>query len=132
MKRTPLKRGKGLARSGRLRRTAKLRAKGKSRFPKRRDPAYIAWIHTQPCILYGNGGTYGVPLGHRCISELEACHVRSRGAGGDDRANVVPMCRILHQQQHTWGIKTFEAFWRIDLAAEAKRLFGQYQREVGS
>ena len=61
----------------------------------------------------------------RCIVcathlDIEACHVRSRGAGGtaDD---LVPMCRNHHLEQHAIGVRTFAARHNLDLGAEAER-----------
>ena len=69
------------------------------------DLPYRAWIRTQPCII--------------CGRDAEPCHVRSRGAGGTDLGNIVPMCRIHHTEQHKIGIKTFQAKWRVDMVALA-------------
>ena len=69
------------------------------------DLPYRAWIRTQPCII--------------CGRDAEPCHVRSRGAGGTDLGNIVPMCRIHHTEQHKIGIKTFQAKWKVDMVALA-------------
>jgi co-chaperonin GroES (HSP10) len=82
-----------------------LRRKGKSRFPKRRDPAYLAWIRLQPCCI--------------CGQDAEPHHVVSQGAGGDDVGNVLPLCRHHHQDFHNWGIWGFEARWKVDCKAMA-------------
>lgn len=95
----------------------------RKRFAHRRDKAYMAWIHTQPCVL-------SKAEDHECRGPLEAAHVKSRGAGGDDRRNVVPLCQRAHRQQHTWGIRTFELFWLVDLKSEALWLGRKYLREV--
>lgn len=81
------------------------------RFARRRDPAYCEWVRRLPCVMQ-----------ILCAGDVEVSHVRSRGAAGDDRGNVVPMCRRHHQQYHDWGRYTFEGRWRIDLKAEAQRL----------
>jgi len=146
MKRSkPLARGKPLARSGRLRRTARLKAKGKRTkksggqlFPKRHDPAYRAWVRTQHCVVHGrvltNAGLQQlraffspeVRYWHGCEGPIEGCHVKSRGAGGSDRGNMVAMCHRAHQEQHACGIKSFQARWGVDLQAEAQRLWDLY------
>ena len=142
MKRTPLKRGQPLARgqplkrTGKLKRGAKLRARRVPKaFRQRRDPQVMAWIHTQPCVIAGRRPTiagYQLLEPHQCCTPVEGCHVRSRGAGGDDRANLVSMCRSMHTQQHAIGIKSFQARWGVDLKAEAAELFERYQRETGA
>jgi len=64
----------------------------------------------------------------RAPAPSDPAHVRTRGAHGQDRANVVPLCREHHLQQHAYGIASFEARmsarygWPVDLAAEARRL----------
>ena len=88
----------------------------KSRFPKRRDPKYLAWIRLQPCFI--------------CGDVAEPAHVRSRGAGGDDFANVVPLSHTLHMQLHTVGIRTFERRYKTDLAQVAAAYAEAYTREA--
>ena len=100
----------------------------KKRFGHRRDKAYTAWIREQPCIIAGHerGPRVIWPRQHVCIPPIQACHVKSRGAGGSDLGNVVPMCMIAHTQQHLWGIRTFSAEWGIDLKATAEALYQTY------
>ena len=49
--------------------------------------------------------------GERCIlcyRAAEACHVKSRGAGGHDLPeNLLAMCRTHHQSQHALGWNRF-------------------------
>lgn len=52
---------------------------------------------------------------------IHAAHVRSRGAGGADPNNLVPLCAMHHTYQHAVGTKTFEARCRVDLKPEAKK-----------
>ena len=89
-----------MARGGRI------KAKGRSRFPKRRCPEYLAYIRTLPCVICGASG-------------VDPAHVRSRGAGGDDVGNTVPLCRECHDSQHTVGRVSFERKHRVDLALAA-------------
>jgi hypothetical protein len=77
----------------------------KSRFPHRRHPAFLAWLRTYPCVLCGNSA--------------EPAHVKSRGAGGDDIGNTVPLCRTHHREQHDTGIQSFARKYGIDLAQVA-------------
>jgi len=55
-----------------------------------------------------------------CVCEAPApsdpAHVRSRGAGGRDRENVVPLCREHHVEQHSAGIETFGSRYGVDLS----------------
>jgi hypothetical protein len=121
VKRTPLERKVGLARTGRLPRHTRMAAKnakrGGHRFPKRRDPAYCAWIRTLTCLLAGRAN---------CAGRVECAHVKSRGAGGDDHANTVPLCTRHHREQHRDGIETFQWVCQFDLAAIAADLAERY------
>ena len=115
-----MKRSQPLRPTGRLRRRAALRAKGGSRFPKRRDPDYCAWIRTLPCAVIYAGD---------CAGRIECAHVTSRGAGGKDVGNTFAACTRHHREQHRIGISSFEAKYTIDLAAWASWL--PYERSVG-
>ena len=117
MKRTPLKR-----------KTA-LKARGKSRFPKRRAPKYVAWIRKQSCSMLGKivNNYY-----HVCLGPVEAAHLKSRGAGGGDRENCLSLCSFSHGTQHTIGLKSWAALYRMtveDLKAIARALDARYRRE---
>ena len=99
------------------------------RFAKRRDPQYVAWIRTLPCILRGEWYYRGnTPIVHYCVGAMQVCHVKSRGAGGDDRGNTVAMCAAAHLSQHELGIKVFEERWHVDLKANANLLEREYGR----
>ena len=91
--------------------TAVLVVKGKSikRFRHRRNPAYVAFVRTMPCLV-----CWRMPA--------EAAHVRSRGAGGNDVGNVVPLCHEHHMEQHTIGIRSFEQRHHVELAVVASAL----------
>lgn len=106
-----------------LKRKTPLRAKGGSRFHGRALPDYREWIRRQPCAVRGCT-TSGV------FSLITVAHVKSRGAGGGDRENIVPLCLLHHQYQHHIGIRSFERDYHIDLQAEAERLWREYQAEV--
>ncbi len=51
--------------------------------------------------------------------KLEAAHVRSRGAGGLDRANVVGLCWCHHREQHQIGWPAFEKRYGLDALVAA-------------
>jgi len=94
--------------------------KQRKRFAARRDPAYMAWIHTQPCILAGL---------HHCNGPIEGAHVRSRAAGGDDANNLLSLCQRAHAIQHTVGSRSFASMYGIELKVEAARLWRFYQEQ---
>ncbi len=118
MKRTPLKRGKPPQRKTRVK--AKNAKRKGSRFPHRRDPEYREWIRSLPCTVEASAWA------NRCDDVIECAHVRTRGAGGDDRGNTVPLCRWHHRQQHRIGIRSFESVYRLDLAVIARNLGERY------
>ena len=68
--------------------------------------AKAVWIRTLPCLVCGS-------------HPVQACHAKSRGAGGTSR-HLVPMCPKHHREQHMVGVQTFNADHRIDLLAEAE------------
>lgn len=72
-------------------------------FPKRkriRDPKLLAEIKKRPCLVCSMG-------------PCDPAHHVSRGAGGDDtEANVAPLCRAHHREQHDIGIETFTEKYR--------------------
>jgi len=95
--------------------------RGGAKFPKRRDPEYMAWIRTLPCLIAGlrrkesaewsNGENWHEEWWHECKGRVQAAHVKSRGAGGDDVGNVLPLCARAHHEQHTIGMKTWAKMW---------------------
>jgi hypothetical protein len=128
-RRTPLRPRTWLATKAELRRgkatlarRTPLKARGGDRFPRLRDDKYRAFIREQPCHLWH---------GALCFIELPsvAAHVKSRGAGGPDRGNILPLCRAHHQEQHAIGIRSFEARYHVDLAQIAAEYATDYARD---
>lgn len=120
-KRKPIARGKPPKRS-----TKPIKAKGKRRFPKGEDRKFLAWIRTLPCHLSSGRDS----VCHRYPTE--AAHVRSKGAGGHDKGNVIPLCALHHREQHTIGIRSFVERYRsfpLDLPLLAERYGKRYERE---
>ena len=143
MKRSaPMKRGKPLRRcrlkSGgtALKRTTPLKAKGRARFPRGVDEDFRAYVREQPCCIGSDsteGGCYwwGALPAHRNAYLNEACHVKTRGAGGGDRGNMVSMCKGHHREQHIVGIRSFERVHAVDLKALAASYWRRYEAERG-
>ena len=67
-----------------------------------------------------------------CSGEIDAHHVRSRGAGGIDEANVVPLCHGHHMEGHTGGWHTFQQKHDIDLTDRAERIWKAYSVMVSA
>jgi len=83
----------------RLRRRAWMRKKAPRRLKRAgSDREYLAWLHTQLCIL---APLY--PL-HQCSGGLQASHLRSMTGMGlkEPDCHAIPMCRALHEawEQH--------------------------------
>lgn len=102
--------------------------RGGHAFPKNVDEAYRAWIRTLPCLL-ANRPLYLGSFTHVCWGAVQVCHVKTRGSGGADRNNVVPMCAGAHDQQGVLGIRDFEKHWRVDLKTIARQLTEIYEAE---
>jgi len=82
------------------------------------DKPYLAWIHTQPCLVCGR-----VP-----VEAHHACEMRY-GFRPPDRRGV-PLCRVHHSRDskasiHVLG-KRFGPTYGIDVEAEIVQLNGKY------
>ena len=95
-----MKRGGYLKRKTRLERKTRVRAVNPERRARRRAEQFSH--QAERCRIMRC-----CACGRRAPSD--PAHIRSRGAGGRDRANVVPLCRTCHSLQHAIGIKTFQA-----------------------
>ncbi len=91
--------------------------------PRVQDPAYLAWIRTQPCAV------------SRCHARyIEAAHTGPRGLStkADDR-QAIPLCPEHHQHGkhslHKLGRRLFEGFWKLDLTALIRELNDWYEME---
>ena len=93
---------------------------GGHRFPKNVDEDYREWIRRRPCLAKQAGGCWG---GTQCA------HVKTKGSGGPDLGNLVPLCAAHHGEQHK-GIKTFQKKYGLDLADAARRLTEAYEDGV--
>ena len=97
-------------------------------FQHRRIPEYQEWIRGFACIAGDRDGILrACALGSAVI---ECAHVKSRGAGGDDIGNCVPLCHYHHQQQHTIGIRSFQQRHGLDLYAIAADLGRIYRARL--
>lgn len=81
------------------------------------DWDYRNWIKEQPCLI-----------GNDCMWGVDPHHVRSRGAGGRDHKNIVPLCRKHHTELHTIGKVTFEDKYKLgELILLAGRIYEDYE-----
>ena len=111
--------------------------KPEPRFKQGRDQDFLSWLRRQPCCISGVSSgdliTVTFPSGRtaRMLAIIEASHVRSRGAGGEDKGNTVPMELSEHRRIHRIGIKTYQREKGIDLKAMALRYAERYDAERG-
>lgn len=131
MKRSPLRRGKPLARSSSLQRGAPMRRTRMKRKPRRarpaplRDDAYRAWIASLPCCapgcdarspshphhhsLTGQRGTSQKPADSYCMPLCERCHVPGlHSLAGRFKG----WSRELLKQWQDLQVARFQAMWR--------------------
>lgn len=116
-----------------LRRSGKIRVRRRSkRFARRREPACAQWIRRLPCVICRRlssdphlifTAAYGSYMG----GPSDAAHVKTRGSGGDDIGNLIPLCRRHHQEQHRIGVRSFEDRHLVDLTYEARSFAALYQ-----
>jgi len=93
-----------------------IQRKGKRMFPKGEDQAYLAWIRTLDCLV-----------GKGCQGRTEPHHVKTKGAGGPDRGNTIPLCRLHHREWHDKGRIGWQMKYEIDAPKEAKLLEERYE-----
>ncbi len=104
-------------------RKTRLRNRGRSLFPKRRDHAYTEWVKTLPCVLFGT-------LGHECYGPTDPAHVfKTRAVGAYDRGETVPLCRAHHRQQEG-RTAAFILETGVNVQRIAKELPRLYKQEV--
>jgi len=138
MKRTSLKRGAPLARGPGLTRSPMKKGKSKRAqksgghlFPANVDKAFRAWVREQPCVVtgYATGGWSAI-LG-RAV-RVVCAHLKSRGSGGKDAENIVPLDWQLHDELGQRGRSEFELRYRVSLPHAAAIIWARYQRETGT
>lgn len=133
MKRTQLKRTGGLARTGlnrstglgglartELKRTGglpKVNPKRKARLRAEQFGPIRDYVVAMPCC---------VPA-CTAIAPSDPAHVRSRGAGGKWRNNIIPLCRLHHTEQGQLGDITFQALHKFDMSLIAHAVTHAYE-----
>ena len=80
-----------------------------------RNPKYLAWIRTQPCLVCGS------------TRWIEAAHTGPHGLGQKSPdTSAVPLCAIHHrtgnESYHRLGPRKFSQVHNLDLAAIVRRL----------
>lgn len=107
-------------------RPPKVRKRVKQGPPKVQDRAYLDWIKTRPCLVIASGREC---RGTRCCFQvgrrIEPAHVKTRGSGGADRGNVVPLCPQHHDEQEG-DTEGFEKVYGVSLKLAAAELLVEY------
>lgn len=62
----------------------------------------------------------------RCGGPIEACHLKTRAAGGTWKENVFPLCRSHHAEQHRHGITSFQVRHELDLDLWCAALYSRW------
>ncbi len=89
----------------------------RARNAAKRDPAYMAWLHTLPCAVCG---VYGVEAHHYPY--------RSKAGKWHDRLTI-PLCSLCHRGPkgfHTLGKAKFERLHGLDTEARIAALNAEY------
>lgn len=116
----PLRSKKGLVRTGGPQRKGWIQRSRKPLPTKRRKENFgpqAKLCRTLPCCACGSP------------PPSDPDHVRTRGAGGKDLGNVVPLCRRCHSQRHDLGLEWIRETYGVDLAAEAAALAKRVREE---
>jgi len=64
-----------------------------------------------------------------CDGPIEAHHVKTRGAGGLAKNNLIGLCLQHHSEIHGGGVRFFAMAYDIDAKAEATRLWTAHYGE---
>lgn len=109
-----------------------------------RDPKYLAWIRTLPCIISNPEWLASIMKGYRSAfvcnwsafslqdSPTQACHVGKSGKGMRQKCSdyeVIPMSATYHAEQHGPDGATFFERHRIDLPAVWAALRAAYEAQ---
>ena len=115
-----------------------LEAKGGSRYPEHVDAPYRAYVRSLPCavdaVAHDLTRTEIAEKGWwPCASRperdrVEAAHLRTWSASGEDRGNLVPMCPVHHDEQEG-KTKRFCDKYVIDLYQLAAEIQVEYEEQ---
>ena len=67
----------------------------------------------------------------KCFGRIDAHHVKTRGAGGKDEGNLIPLCRAHHIYIHSVGILTFMKKFSVNLKEVAELIQKKYEGVYG-
>lgn len=112
------------------RRKTPLKRSGK-RIKHRGRPRHADYVANQPYqdFVRGKGCALRYHVKHTCIGSAQFCHVKSRGAGGKDERNGVPLCAVGHDVQGKQGIQHLLNVYKYDMREHAEALWSEWQSE---
>lgn len=105
-------------------------SRGGKRFQGRAIPELREFVRSLDCLARRPTGVLwsGLPT---CRGAVECAHVVSRGAGGEDFDNLVPLCTLHHQLSHQRGQRSFARDYGLNLKAAARKVTAQWLKERG-
>lgn len=100
--------------------------KAKRRAEEFGPPGFVEFVHSYGCVVARNEGySMNSPS---CSGPVEAAHVKSRGAGGKWKNNIVGLCKGHHFEQHAVGMIEFtKRHDNIDLDLWAVAINGRWE-----
>lgn len=118
-----------MKRTGWIQRRTHLRRKGRSRFPKRRNPEYKAWAYAHyDCAIRGRVSKK-TGLVHRCWGDPTFAHMfDTQARGAYDVGEGVILCVLAHA--HEQGrTEAFSEEWDKDVRELAREMAERYGEE---
>ena len=79
---------------------------------------YKEWIQKQRCCV-----------SYRCTGDICAHHLKTRGAGGKDEKNLLPLCVKHHTEIHQIGKITFSGKYNLDLETVCRLYWRHYSED---
>lgn len=109
-----------------IKRVEKPRAK-KERFEAKKNTELRDFVRLGVCVACGAAMLRGEATEQRYPTEV--AHVKSKGSGGGDWDNVVPLCSLHHRQLHQVGTRSFEYKHQIRLKVAARHYTARFVAE---
>lgn len=107
----------------------RLKSKGGSRFPKRRNKPYRDWIKGHDCAVRTHGVRQSDCGTRPNRYKIEAAHVETKNSGGYDRGNLLPLCPKHHDEQEG-HIGEFQDKYGMDLPELAHEFTEMFDQEL--